>query len=126
MFTSRYLKNTLNDLHERALQLIYNYHKNLFNNILTESNLKTIDQKKIEFLTIEICKFQNGLSPLIMNDIFFSRQNMYNRQKFQELSISTKNTVNFGSETISDRVPQLWNLIPDNIKSEPTLELFKK
>ena len=29
-------------------------------------------------------------------------------------------------ETISYRGPQLWNLIPDNIKSEPTLELFKK
>ena len=61
-----------------------------------------------------------------MNDIFFSRQNIYNLRKFQELSTSTKNTVNFGTETISYRGPQLWNLIPDNIKSEPTLELFKK
>ena len=58
-----------------------------------------------------------------MNDIFFSRQNIYNLRKFQELSTSTKNTVNLG---ISYRGPQLWNLIPDNIKSEPTLELFKK
>ena len=65
----------------------------------------------------------NGLSPPIMNDIFFSRQNIYNLQKFQQLSTST---VNFGTETISYRGPQLWNLIPDNIKSEPTLELFKK
>ena len=30
------------------------------------------------------------------------------------------------TETISYRGPQLWNLIPDNIKSEPSLELFKK
>ena len=29
-------------------------------------------------------------------------------------------------ETISYRGPQLWNLIPNNIKSEPTFELFKK
>ena len=35
-------------------------------------------------------------------------------------------TLNFGTETISHRGPQLWNLIPDNIKSEPTLELFRK
>ena len=61
-----------------------------------------------------------------MNDIFFWRQNIYNIGKFQELSTSTKDTVNFGTEIISCRGPQLWNLIPDNIKSEPTLELFKK
>ena len=60
-----------------------------------------------------------------MNDII-SRQNIYNLRKIQELSTSTKNTVNFGTETISYRGPQLWNLIPDNIKSELTLELFKK
>ena len=29
-------------------------------------------------------------------------------------------------ETISYRGPKLWNLVPDNIKLEPTLELFKK
>ena len=34
--------------------------------------------------------------------------------------------MNFGIETISYRGPQLWNLIPDKIKSEPTLELLKK
>ena len=126
MFTSRYLSNALNNIHERALRLIYNDHEKSFNSILTENNLKTIHQKNLESLAIEIYKFQNGLSPPIMNDIFFSRQNIYNLRKFQELSTSTKNTVNFGTETISYRGPQLWNLIPDNIKSEPTLELFKK
>ena len=132
MFTSRYLNTALNNVHERALRLIYNDYEKSFNSILTENNLKTIqkikktNKKNLEFLAIEIYKFQNGLSPPIMNDIFFSRQNIYNLRKFQELSTSTKNTVNFGTETISYRGPQLWNLIPDNIKSEPTLELFKK
>ena len=82
-------------------------------------------QKTLEFLVTEIYKFENGLPPPIMNDIFFSRQNIYNLRKFQELSTSTRNTVDFGTETITYRGPQLWDLIPDNIKSEPTLELFK-
>ena len=59
-----------------------------------------------------------------MNDIFIPRQNIYNLRKFQELSTSAKNTVKFGRE-ISYRGPQSWNLIPDNIKLEPTLELFE-
>ena len=115
----------LNNIHERALRLIYNDHEKSLNSILTENNLKTIHQKNLEFLAIELYKFQNALSTPIMNDIFFSIQNIYNLRKFQERSTSTKNTVNFGTETICYRGPQLWNLISDNIKSEPTLELFK-
>ena len=65
------------------------------------NHLKTIHQKILEFLAVGIYKFQNGLPPPIMNDIFFSRQNIYNLLKFQELSTSTKNTVNFGTDTIS-------------------------
>ena len=126
MFTSHYLNNALNNIHERALRLIYNDHEKSFNSILTENNLKTIHQKNLEFLAIEIYKFQNGLSPPIMNDVFFSRQNICNLRKFQELSTSTKNTVNFSMENISYRGPQLWNVIPNNIKLEPTLELFRK
>ena len=95
MYRSRYLNNALNNIHERVLRLTYNDHEKSFNSILKENNLKTIHQKNLEFLAIEIYKFQNGLSPPIMNDIFFSRQNNYNLRKFQELSTSTKNTVNF-------------------------------
>ena len=87
---------------------------------------KNYSSKNLEFLAIEIYKFQNGLSPPIMNDIFFSRQNICNLQKFQELFTSTKNTVNFATETTSYRCSQLWNLIANNRKLEPTLELFKK
>ena len=105
MFTSSCLNNALNNVHERALRLIYNDHNKSFNSILTENNLKIIHKKTLEFLAIEICKFQNGLSPPIVIDIFFSRQNIYNLRKFQELYTSTRNTVNFGTETIYYRGP---------------------
>ena len=54
MFTSRYLNNALNNIHEQALRLIYNDQEKSFNSILTENNLKTIHQKNLEFLAIEI------------------------------------------------------------------------
>ena len=54
MFTSPYLNNALNNIHERALRLIYNNHEKSFNSILTENNLKTIHQKSLELLAIEI------------------------------------------------------------------------
>ena len=42
MFTSHYLNNALNNVHERALRLIYNDHEKSFNSILTKNNLKNI------------------------------------------------------------------------------------
>ena len=66
---SRYLNNTLNNIHKRALWLIYNDHKKSFSSILIENNLKTIYDENLELLAIEIYKFQNGLSPPIIKDI---------------------------------------------------------
>ena len=53
MFTSCYLNNALNNIHEQALRLIYNDHEKSFNSIVTQSNLKPIHQKNLEFLAIE-------------------------------------------------------------------------
>ena len=94
MFMSRCLNNPLNNIHKQALRLIYNDHKKSFNSVSTENNLKILHQENLEFLAVEINKFQNGWSPPIMNDILFSRQNIYNLQRFQELFTSTKKTVN--------------------------------
>ena len=58
MFTSRYLNNALNNVHEQALRLIYNDHEQSFNSILTENNLKTIHQKTLNFLQLKYTNFK--------------------------------------------------------------------
>ena len=50
MFTSRYLNNALNNIHERALRLIYNDYKLRFDRILESNKQKSIHQKIIELL----------------------------------------------------------------------------
>ena len=126
MFTSRYLNNALNSIHERALRLIYNDYKLPFDRILEDNKQKSIHQKNIESLAIEIYKFQAGLAPPIMSDLFVTRENNYNLRNFQELESSLRRTVKFGTETISYRGPRIWNLIPERIRSLETLNNFKK
>ena len=58
MFTSRYLNNALNKIHERALRLIYNDHEKSFNSILTEDNPKTIHQQTLNFLQLKYTNFK--------------------------------------------------------------------
>ena len=105
MFTSQHLNNALNNIHERALRLIYNDYELPFDRILEDSKQKSIHQKNIESLAIEIYNFQAGLAPSIMSELFVTRENNYNLRNFQELESSLRRTVKFGTETISYRGP---------------------
>ena len=78
MFTSRYLNNALNSMHEWAFRLIYNDYDLPFDRILEDSKQKGIRQKNTELLTIEIYKIQVGLLLSIMSGLFVTRENKYN------------------------------------------------
>ena len=47
-------------------------------------------------------------------------------ENFQALESSRKRTVKFKTETISYRGPQIWNLIPERLRTLATLSKFEK
>ena len=49
-----------------------------------------------------------------------------NLRTFQELKPSRRQTVTFGTEIISYRGPQIWNLILERLRALETLTNFKK
>ena len=55
---------------------------NPFDRILEDNKYKSIQQKNIESLAIEIYKFHAGLTPPIMSDLFAIRENNYNLRNF--------------------------------------------
>ena len=89
-------------------------------------NWKPIHKKNLECLANEIYKFLHGLFPPIMNVIFEIKVNIYNLRNFQSLCPTCKTTVKFGTERVTYRGPQIWNLIPDDIKYVSSLENFKR
>ena len=70
--------------------MIYNDYELSFNRILNENKQKSIHRKIIESLAIKIYKFQTGLTPAIMSDLFVTRENNYNPKNFQALESSHK------------------------------------
>ena len=80
----------------------------------------------MQSLAIEIYKFQAGLTSPIMSDLFVTRENNYNLRNFQELESAHKRTVKFGTETISNRGPQIWNLILERLMALETPNKFYK
>ena len=59
-----------------------------------------------------------------MSDLFVTRENNYVLGNFQELESSHKRTVKFGTETISSRGLQIWNLILERLRALETLNNF--
>ena len=60
-----------------------------------------------------------------MNLIFPSSNNPYNLRKFLEFRTHNIKIVFNGSETISHRGPEIWNLVPGDINNSESLKVFK-
>ena len=59
-----------------------------------------------------------------MNGAFVIRNN-YNLRNFQCLYSTNKRTGRYGTETVTYRGPQTWNLVPENTKNTSSFDIFK-
>ena len=65
-------------MHERLLRFILNDCESSFYDTLSTVNEKTIHQRCINILLTEVCKYLDGFSPELMNEVFCLFQNHYN------------------------------------------------
>ena len=89
------------------------------------SNDTTIHVRNLQTLMIEVFKYLNGLSLLIMNDIFNTRTVTYYLRNARVLQSHNPRTVKYGTETVSIKAAQIWQLLPDNLKQKESLASFK-
>ena len=126
MFCCRRLNSLVNNFHERALRIVHDDHNSSYSELLKTKNARTIHQQSINVLMKEICKFENDLFPSLIDDMFQVRKINYDLRHFQKIANTKKNSAKMGLETISYRAPQLWNLVPTDIKDALSSSTFKK
>ena len=126
MFCSRTSNNMINMIHERALRVVQNDFTSDLDILLQNSNDICNHHRNIQTLLIEVFKIKNELAPPIMDSMFARRENPYNLRNFREFEMERKTTVKYGIESISYRSPQLWELLPEDLKSMSSLSQFKK
>ena len=83
----------------------------------------TMEVKRLRTLAIEIFKTLNNPNPEFMKEIFY--QSPYLSHKELNIYVQSHNTVNFGSKSLKTLGPQIWNVLPDNIRLETNLTNFK-
>ena len=121
------MNNRINTLHENVLRLVYTNKPNLsFDDLLKEDKSVKIHQKNLQILATEIYKVKNDLGPKIMADISHFVEKPYNLRNNSIIQGQANRTVCFGTESISSLPPKLWKLIPSEIKSAKSLNIFKE
>ena len=125
MFHSRHLNDKINKIHERALRIAYKDYVSSFDILLERDKSVTIHTKNLQTLMTKIFKTQNSMDLPFMNEIFRERENMYNLRNNNEFVIPWIKTVNFGSESIRYRGPQLCFSLLQDIRNTESLSLFK-
>ena len=100
MFHNRSLNTRINNLHERALRIVYRDNTSPFDSLLEKDNSIRIHHRNLQILATEIFKWKLGESPEIMNGIFELNNQPYNLRKKTELKRRCVKTVHYGTETI--------------------------
>ena len=117
MFCIKRSLRRINNIHEWCLCLIQQNYRSEFERLLENANEKSVHQKCIEFLLIEVYEYLNRLSPGIMNTFFKFRQNTYNLRNFQIFESQNPGTKKFGLDSLAYRASQLWKNIPKEIQN---------
>ena len=73
MFHSRKINHRINNIHDRALRIVYNNHQCTFEEFLERDNSFTIHKRNLQKLATEIFKVNNGLSVQLVNIFIFHR-----------------------------------------------------
>ena len=117
MFHSRRINTKINNLHYRALRMIYLDDASSFDELLRRDGSVTIHQQNLQFLAIEMFKVAKGIPPIFMNDIFAKNGNILTenvssntRSKWSFYNPSNPRTVNYGLESLRSLGPKIWNL----------------
>ena len=125
MFHSRKLNNRINRIHERALRISYDDENSSFEELLLKDNSFTIHEINLQRLATEMFKIKNNLTPDFMKNVFpQSKVDINLRHKPTFVTSNVKSVYN-GTETISFRGPQIWSIIPENIKNAQSLSEFQ-
>ena len=75
MYHSRGSSNKINNIHERALRIVYQDKKSSFETLLKRDKSTSIHMKNLQYLANELFKVKNDFSPEITRAIFcFTRK----------------------------------------------------
>ena len=125
-FSSAASMQRIEKIQERALRFLYHDHSSSYSELLSKSSRCTMHISRLKVLCVEIFKTLKSLNPSFMQDIFKSKLSNYSLRQPFDLQHHRPNQVTFGSNSLRSLGPQIWNGLPNNIKTADNLNIFKR
>ena len=123
-FSSKKSQNKVEEVDEMSLKFLSNDYLSSYSELLEKSTSVSMETKKLRRIVYEIFKTLNNLNPVFLKDIFHYSPNV--TRKKHNLYIQTQDTTKFGNKSLRDFGANIWNTLPEYIKSTSLLMEFKK
>ena len=108
MFHSRKLNNRINNIHERALRIVYRDYESTLQQLLKQNKSVSIHQRNLQIFATKIFKIKNGLNPVIMEDVLTFKNLGCTFQNAETLNRSIVSSVKYGTETTTSLGVKIW------------------
>ena len=115
--------NKIESIQKRVLRLLFNNYASTYDSLLAKAIKPSIEIKHYRTLALEIFKTLNDLNLMYMQELFYLRSSSARRPN--DIAIVRTNTNTYGTKSLRSLGPQIWNSLPEHIKTETSLAHFR-
>ena len=118
--------NHINKVQKRALKTIYTESSSLsFEDLLTLDNSVSIHKRHLQILMLEVFKSVNHQNPIIIEELFHTKEQKYNlRTKFL-LRIPEVKSKTYGTNSLLFKASIIWNTLSNKYKVVNSISTLK-
>ena len=125
MLFNRTLNNRINKLQESALGILYKDDISTFERLLTKDESVTMHGRNMKRLVTEMYKVKHNIFSCPIAE-FVTKRNMHHKIRGEsDFERKRYNNVLCGAETLPIFGPKIWDLVPNDIKLNTSLSIFK-
>ena len=125
MFANKSNLEKLEKVNKRALRIVTNNGHLSYDELCKQEHQLTVYRRCIKSIAILIYKVKRGLSPVYLQELVNEQRINYDMKDNDRLTLPAFNTVKYGKNSLKYLGAKLWNIIPVEIKSKPSLNTFK-
>ena len=123
-FCSATDKRKLERVQERALRAVFLDKQSSYQALLDKSDLTTLQNRRLQDIAILMYKVKHKLCPIKISELFHAHCSPYNLRT-AEFAIPRFRTNKYGKHSLTYLGPKLWNKLPSEIRTLPSLFSFK-